>query len=241
MAPQPTQPPGTSAPPSTATVPPASARHPTAPSPGGAAAAPAAGTPVAVTATGTAAGDGIAASGPAMPATPADIEALADSLSGCADVLHERIMEAIRQRGKAAAQGHGAGTGQGIEQGIEERIEEEMGQAIGQGIGQGIDQDTAQALFDQEVLLRQSANRLYVQAAVLATAGLGSVRVQLMEVTAAARDQLRRVAKVQALVALTAELVTLARAIAAGKPGQWPAAVRDVRERVNELRDAGNA
>jgi len=158
---------------------------------------------------------------PAPPA-PAGIEAgvaaLADSLSACADTLHERIMHAIRQRqpDQAAA----ATTGD---------------------LAQGITQEAAQALFDQEVLLRQAANTLYVQAAVLASAGLDSVRQELKEVTASARETLRHVAKVQALVALAADLVTLAGALAAGKPAKWPAAIRQVRDRVTALRHNGKA
>ncbi|WP_195763859.1 hypothetical protein [Pseudoduganella rivuli] len=155
---------------------------------------------------------------PIPPATPADIEALADNLSRCADALHERIMRAIRQRQPDPA----AGTPP-------------------QDLAHGITQQDAQALFDQEVLLRQSANHLYVQAAVLAAAGQEAVRQELMEITATARDELRRVARLQALAGLTAGLVTLAGALAAGKPAQWPAAVRDVRDRFKALHDPGQA
>lgn len=155
-------------------------------------------------------------------ATPAgaeaDVAALADSLSACADSLHERIMHAIRQRQPGNASTSPAGD-----------------------LAHGITQDTAQALFDHEVLLRQSANTLYVQAAVLASAGLDSVRQELMDVTASARDTLRHVAKVQALVALAADLVALAGALAGGKPGQWPAAIRQVRDRVTAVRHSGQA
>lgn len=153
-----------------------------------------------------------------MPPAPAGIEALADSLSACADALHERIMRALRQRQPGAATGS---------------AEPEL--------AHGITQEAAQALFDQEVLLRQSANGLYVQAAVLATAGLGNVRQELMDVTAMARDQLRHVATMQALAALAADLVTLAGAIAAGKPEHWPAAVQAVRGRFKTLHDNGKA
>lgn len=146
----------------------------------------------------------------------AGIEAVADSLSASADILHERIMHAIGQRQSGPATAGSADQ-----------------------LAHGITQEAAQALFDQEVLLRQSANHLYVQAAVLASAGLDSVRQELMDVTATARDTLRHVAKVQTLVALTADLVTLAGAIAAGQPAKWPAAIRQVREHVNTLRNSG--
>lgn len=212
-----------------APVPPATSSTPRAAGPGspaqsgatsGAAAAGPAGTAMPVTAPAAAMHSGAAPSQPPVPATQhgaAAIEALADSLSGCADALHERIMRAIRQRPAGDAAG------------------------ASPDLADGITQDAAQALFDQEVLLRQSANALYVQAAALAIAGLDSVRQDLMDVTAAARDTLRRVAKVQALVALAAGLVGLAGAIAAGKPGQWPGAIRDVRDQLKRLHNDGQA
>ena len=151
-------------------------------------------------------------------APPGGIEALADSLSACADALHERTMRAIRQR----AHGRDAS-------------------ADAQDLAHGITQEAAQALFDEEVQLRQYANRLYVQAAVLATEGLDSVRQELMDVTAMARERLRRVAKVQALAALAADLVALGAAIAAGKPAQWPAALKQVRDGFAAVHDEGKA
>lgn len=164
----------------------------------------------------------VAAATPDTPIRPVGIEtgiaALADSLSACADTLHERIMQAIRQRPPA-----------------------DTGQDPAPDLARGMTQADAQALFDQEVLLRQCANTLYVQAAVLATSGLDSVRAELMEVTASARDTLRHVARVQALVALAADLVALAGALAAGPPAQWPAAIRQVRDRVTALRQPGPA
>ncbi|MBY0240720.1 MAG: hypothetical protein K2X55_15525 [Burkholderiaceae bacterium] len=150
---------------------------------------------------------------------------MADSLSACADTLHERIMQAIRQRPPAPP----ADTGQ------------DPAPDAAPELARGMTQADAQALFDQEVLLRQCANTLYVQAAVLATSGLDSVRAELMEVTASARDTLRHVARVQALVALAADLVALAGALAAGPPAQWPAAIRQVRDRVTALRQPGPA
>jgi hypothetical protein len=149
---------------------------------------------------------------------PTGVEALADSLSICADELHERIMRAIRQRPPAGSAGRAA-----------------------QDLAHGITQEDAQSLFDQEVLLRQSANRLYVEAAILATAGLDAVRHDLMDVTAMARDRLRHVAKVQGLVALTADLITLTGALTAGNAAQWPSAIRDVRTRLQSLHDSGKS
>lgn len=155
---------------------------------------------------------------PRTSAAPAGIEALADSLSACADALHDRTMRAIRQRQPGAA-----------------------ADSVAQDRAHGITQEAAQALFDQEVMLRQCANSLYVQAAALTAAGFDQVRQDLMDVTAVARDRLRHVVKVQALASLAAGLVALAQAIVAGKPEQWPGAIRDVRGRLASLHDSGKA
>jgi hypothetical protein len=104
-----------------------------------------------------------------------------------------------------------------------------------------VTQDAVQALFEQEVALRQSANHLYVDAATLAAAGLGDARQALMDVTAAARDQLKRAARLQDLAALAAGLAALGGAIAAGKPSQLPAAVKNVRNSIAALHGAKQA
>lgn len=130
----------------------------------------------------------------------ADIETLADSISACADALHARIMKAIRA--------HPPG---------------------GAPEGAGITHGAAQALFDQEVELRQHANRLYVQAARLAAAGLGTARQDLLDLAAVARRRIRQADLVKDLAGVAAGVLGLAAAIAAGKPEKLPAAIRDLR------------
>lgn len=79
-------------------------------------------------------------------------------------------------------------------------------------------QPLAQTLFENEVALRQRANGLYLEAAVLAASGLGGTQKQLLDVTARAQDKIRKIEHVKDLIQLTGELLSLAAAIAAGKP-----------------------
>src|SRR5471032_435267 len=106
------------------------------------------------------------------PATADDLEALADSLSACADELHARLMRAIRRILPTAptAPLHPAGN--------------PAGPAPTAGIDQGISQGAAQALFENEVALRQRANGLYLDAAMLAAAGLGGMQHRLVDLSA---------------------------------------------------------
>ncbi|WP_332854137.1 hypothetical protein [Duganella sp. S19_KUP01_CR8] len=79
-------------------------------------------------------------------------------------------------------------------------------------------QGTAQALFENEVLLRQRANSLYLDSAKLAANGLGGAQQQLLEQTRRAQEAVARIDKVKDLVDLCAELLSLGAAVAAGKP-----------------------
>lgn len=143
---------------------------------------------------------------PTPPATGADIEALADSLSASADALHARLMRAIRRR------------------------------TPDDPAGQGLSQADAQTLFDNEVALRQRANGLYLDAALLAAAGLAGRQRQLLELAARARKTIGTIDRLRDLVDLTGELLTLAAAVAAGKPEHIAAPFEQIRHHLDALR-----
>lgn len=147
------------------------------------------------------------------PASADDLEALADSLSACADELHARLMRAIRQRQPAAgAVVTGAAT-----------------------VDQGISQGAAQALFENEVALRQRANGLYLDAAALAMGGLGGLQRQLLDVTAQARETLRKVDRLKDMIGITSELLALAAAIAGGNIGHLATPYRQLKSLLDDL------
>lgn len=167
-----------------------------------------------------------------MPAaSTSEIEILADSLSACADELHLRIMRAIRSNPADATAGASA------PETAANAASAASTAADGAMLAQGISHQAAQDLFDQEVILRAHANRLYTQAAALAAAGLGAAREDLLDVAAASRRKMRRAARLQDLVLLAADIIVLAGAIATGKPEQLPATVHDIRKHFTQQQD----
>lgn len=154
----------------------------------------------------------------ATPATADDLEALADSLSATADELHTRLMRAIRQRPPGAPAAPAAAP-----------------PAPAAGIDQGISQGAAQALFENEVALRQRANGLYLDAAALAAGGLGGMQRQLLDLNAQARETLRKVDRLKDLIGITSELLALGAAIASGKPEHIVAPYTQLKSLLDDL------
>lgn len=145
------------------------------------------------------------------PASPVDIEALADSLSACADALHTRLMRAIRKPAPGAPPADDG--------------------AIAPGLSEGV----AQALFENEVTLRQRANGLYMEAAVLAAGGLGGAQQQLLDLTAQAQEQIRKIKRLKDLIDITADLLALAGAVAAGKPEHLASPLEKIKKHLAAL------
>lgn len=140
-------------------------------------------------------------------ATSADIERLADSLSASANALHERIMAAIRRNDD-----HAGG---------------------GAPLAGGIAHADAQALFEQEVALRQQANSLYVDSARLATAGLVVPGPQLLDVAARARETIRRIDRAKDIAGIVAALLGLTAAVLTAKGKEAAAALEDLKDNLD--------
>ncbi|GGC01286.1 hypothetical protein [Pseudoduganella buxea] len=151
---------------------------------------------------------------------PADIEALADSLSACANELHQRIMRAIRRNGQDRIEGG-----------------EDEGNEAGGGAASGITQADAQALFDQEVALRQSANSLYVDSARLAVAGLAIPGQQLLSLAARARETIRRIDRAKEIAGIAGSLIGVAAAILSAHPQNLATALETLDEHLDALKD----
>ena len=147
---------------------------------------------------------------PSTPASQVDIEALADSLSACADTLHTRLMRASRSQPRAGAVANGT-------------------------IDHVWSQGAAQALFETEVSLRQRANGLYLDAAGLAGSGLDGRQHQLLDLTAQAQDKIRKINRLRDMIDLMADLLSLAAALAAGKPEHLGPAVEKMRRHLADL------
>ncbi len=154
-------------------------------------------------------------------ALPADIEALADSLSACANELHQRIMRAIRRNGQGRVDGDGDDGNVGTDD----------------GAASGITQADAQALFDQEVALRQSANSLYVDSARLAVAGLAIPGQQLLSLAARARETIRRIDRAKEIAGIAGSLIGVAAAILSAHPQNLATALETLDEHLDALKD----
>lgn len=142
-------------------------------------------------------------------ATPADIEALADSLSDSANALHKRIMAAIRKNGAA------------------------------QGGELAITHAETQALFEQEIALRQQANALYADAVGFAARGLAVPARELLDLAARAREQIRRIDRAKELAGIASALLNAAAAIAGLKPDALLPALEDLKAHVAALPETG--
>jgi hypothetical protein len=103
--------------------------------------------------------------------------------------------------------------------------------------GQAITREQAQALFDQEVALRQQAHALYADAVRYATAGLGGQARELLDLAARARERIRRIERAKDLAGVAAALLAAAAAIAALKPEHLGPALEDLKANLEALQD----
>lgn len=140
---------------------------------------------------------------PTVLSTVAQVEALADQLSACADTLHTRILKDLKDSGGARASDKA--------------------------------QAKARALLDDELLLRQRANALYVDAASLAVGALGKEVQHVAALTAVAAEQIRKIAVIANVTGLVGGLLQLAAAAASGQPAPIVLALEKVRKQVKAL------
>lgn len=141
--------------------------------------------------------------------TVAQIEALADHLSACADALHTRILAELRGSG-ASRPGDKA-------------------------------QAAARALLDDELVLRQRANALYVDAARLVVTALGKEQQHVAALTLAAAEQIRKIAMIANVTGLVGSLLQLAGAAATGQAAPIVLALEKVGKQVKTLQAASAA
>lgn len=188
---------------------------------------------------------------PANPAvTGAAFEALADGLSACADELHLRIMQAIRRNPPTTAlqEAHTAPSTPAalsdlapVAPAAPAPVSAALPTSTAPGspandkLALGISHGAAQALFENEVALRQRANYLYVDAVVLAASGLQVPAHALLDLVALARRRIRDASVLKDLIGITADMLSLAAALAAGKPEHLPGVVDSIQARYARL------
>ncbi|KFC62585.1 hypothetical protein [Massilia sp. LC238] len=107
---------------------------------------------------------------------------------------------------------------------LHERVMQEIRSYGGRPVPEHV-QDKARALFEDEVLLRQRANGLHVDAATLIVKGLGKQQAQLVKLTADAAEKIRKIGAIGEAAGLVGGLLALAGAAATGQPALILAAV----------------
>jgi hypothetical protein len=118
---------------------------------------------------------------------------------------------------------------------LHKRLMRAIRQPTPDGALPGISQGVAQALFENEVTLRQRANSLYLDAAVLAASGLGPQQQQLLDLTAIAQKKIDRIDRLKDLVDLAAELISLGAAVATGKPEKLLTPLENLKHHIEAL------
>ncbi len=93
----------------------------------------------------------------------------------------------------------------------------------------------ARALFDQELVLRQHAQALYLNAATLIAGALGDERQRVAALTVAAAEKIRKIAVIGDAVSVVAGLVQLAAAAATGQPATIVVAIEKLSKKVKLL------
>lgn len=133
--------------------------------------------------------------------TPAEVEALADQISACADQLHARLEAAA-----AAAAGASLPAAAAARQRV-----------------------MLETLLAAEQDLRQRANGLYADAAAAIVAGLDEPQREVIRLTAAAAEKIRSIARLGDTLGLVAGLLALAGGVASAQPGPVLAALETIR------------
>jgi hypothetical protein len=98
-----------------------------------------------------------------------------------------------------------------------------------------IDQYTAQSIFQDEVILRQRANSLYIDAANCVVADLGDSQKYVMALIDTAKETMKTIEDIARFIDLIADLLVLASAAYAAKPAPILAALKEVKEDVDAL------
>jgi methyl-accepting chemotaxis protein len=93
-----------------------------------------------------------------------------------------------------------------------------------------VDQAQAQMIFQDEVVLRQKANGLYIDAANCVIKNLSEVQDDVVALIGAANEKLKKIEDIEKFIDLIADLLVLAAAAYAAKPGPMLAALKEVRK-----------
>jgi hypothetical protein len=97
-----------------------------------------------------------------------------------------------------------------------------------------VDLAQAQLIFHDEAVMRQKANGLYIDAANCVIKNLSEAQDDLVGLIAAANKRLKKFENIEKFIDLIADLLVLAAAAYAAKPGPMLAALKEVRKDLKE-------
>jgi hypothetical protein len=95
-----------------------------------------------------------------------------------------------------------------------------------------IEQPAAQSLFQDESLLRQRSNSLYIEAIDSVVKGLQDNQASVMKVITDANTTIQNIEHIKAFIDLVADLLVLAAAVYAAKPGPIVSALNEIKNDV---------
>ena len=101
---------------------------------------------------------------------------------------------------------------------------------------QTITPDEARTTFQQEALLRQQANGLYIDAATCIVQGLSLSQKDFMKIIGEANKRIAKIEKIVILMDLLADILALAAASYAAKPKPILAALKEVKQDITSLK-----
>lgn len=130
-------------------------------------------------------------------------------------------------------------TKQDVEQladGLTESANESHGWLLDAIKSNKITPDQARVAFQQETLLRQQANSLLIDAATCIVQGLTQSQKDFMGIIDEANQRIAKIKKIAAYLDLLADILSLATAAYAAKPKPILAALKEVKQDVEDLR-----
>lgn len=103
--------------------------------------------------------------------------------------------------------------------------------------GKQIDQGMAQLIFQDEAMLRQRANALYLDAANCVVGELQQTQQSILDLVDAANERITKIKSLTQCLDLIADLLVLAAAAYAAKAGPILAALQEVKKDIHEMAD----
>jgi len=100
-----------------------------------------------------------------------------------------------------------------------------------------IDHYTAQSIFQDEAVLRQRANSLYIDAANCTVENLSEAQQNVIALIDRAQETIKTIENTARFIDLIADLLVLAAAAYAAKPAPILAALKEVKEDIESLRE----